>query len=227
MGSILRGIYDDTSISSLLGFKGGTCAYFFYDLPRFSVDLDFDLLSHDEDLRQRVCNNLEVMIKGLGVIKDRYIKYNTIFHLLSYGDTDHNIKVEVNTRMLIPNMKEGYEIRGNLGISMLVAKKDYMFASKLAALTTRKQTAMRDIYDVWFFAKNGWDINCEVVKARTGKTIKVHLADCIEIVKKVKDNEILRGLGELLSESQKDWVRTILRNEAILMLENYRSAFER
>ena len=44
MGYILKDIYADITINSLLGFKGGTCAYFFYNLPRFSVDLDFDLL---------------------------------------------------------------------------------------------------------------------------------------------------------------------------------------
>jgi len=48
MGQILKDIYTNISISSLLGFKGGTCAYFFYDLPRFSVDLDFDLLEVNE-----------------------------------------------------------------------------------------------------------------------------------------------------------------------------------
>jgi len=32
MGRILRDIYADASIASLLGFKGGTCAYFFSSL---------------------------------------------------------------------------------------------------------------------------------------------------------------------------------------------------
>ncbi len=27
-----------------IAFKGGTCAYFFYNLPRFSFDLDFDMI---------------------------------------------------------------------------------------------------------------------------------------------------------------------------------------
>ncbi|PIZ76423.1 hypothetical protein COY05_01425 [Candidatus Peregrinibacteria bacterium CG_4_10_14_0_2_um_filter_38_24] len=54
MGQILRDIYSDTEISSLLGFKGGTCAYFFYNLPRFSVDLDFDLLKQDLILKEKI-----------------------------------------------------------------------------------------------------------------------------------------------------------------------------
>ena len=38
MGQILRDIYTDVSISSLIGFKGGSGAYFFYGLPRFSLE---------------------------------------------------------------------------------------------------------------------------------------------------------------------------------------------
>ena len=40
---ILKDIYSDTTIAPLLGFKGGTAALLFFELDRFSVDLDFDL----------------------------------------------------------------------------------------------------------------------------------------------------------------------------------------
>ena len=39
--SILRDIFKNTELATKLGFKGGTCLYFFYNLPRFSTDLDF------------------------------------------------------------------------------------------------------------------------------------------------------------------------------------------
>src|SRR3990167_5046088 len=111
-----------------------------------------------------------------------------------------------------------------LGISMLAGKKDYLFASKLSALTSRRLLAMRDIYDIWFFAKNNWDINAEVVRARTGKTIKEHMADCIPVIEAVKDNEILRGLVELLlGEKEKVWVKNHLRKEVIFLLKNSQS----
>lgn len=227
MGKILRDIYSDTSISSLIGFKGGTCAYFFYGLPRFSVDLDFDLFSTDEATQKLVFEKVGGMLKKYGEIKDNYIKRNTIFFLLSYGDADHNIKVEVNIRILMPDIREHYEMKEYLGISMLVGKKDYLFASKLSALTSRSLLAMRDIYDIWFFAKNNWDINAEVVKARTGKTIKEHMADCIPVIEAVKNSEILRGLAELLpGEKEKEWVKNYLRKEAIFMLKNYMSALK-
>jgi predicted nucleotidyltransferase component of viral defense system len=38
---ILKDIYSNIELSNWLGFKGGTALLFFYDLPRFSVDLDF------------------------------------------------------------------------------------------------------------------------------------------------------------------------------------------
>jgi predicted nucleotidyltransferase component of viral defense system len=41
---ILTDIYSDRELARYLGFKGGTALMFFHDLPRFSVDLDFDLL---------------------------------------------------------------------------------------------------------------------------------------------------------------------------------------
>ena len=227
MGQILRDIYSDTSISSLIGFKGGTCAYFFYGLIRFSVDLDFDLFSSDEATQKLVYEKVGGMLGKYGEVKDKYIKRNTIFFLLSYGDADHNVKVEVNVRILMPDIKEHYEVKEYLGISMLAGKKDYLFASKLAALTDRRMLAMRDIYDIWFFAKNNWDINAEVVKARTGKTIKEHMADCIPVIEAIKDNEILRGLAELLpGEKEKVWVKANLRKETIFLLKNYMSALK-
>ena len=226
MGQILQEIYSDTAISSLIGFKGGTCAFFFYGLNRFSVDLDFDLFSTDEAAQKLVFEKLGGRIQKYGEIKDRYIKHNTIFFLLSYGDADHNVKVEINLRILMPDIREHYEIQERMGVSMLVGKKDYLFASKLAALTSRRVLAMRDIYDIWFFAKNTWDINAGVIRARTGKTVKEHLADCIPVIESVQNNEILRGLGELLQdEKQKMWVRTHLRKEAVLLLTNYMSVY--
>ncbi|MDP3836743.1 MAG: nucleotidyl transferase AbiEii/AbiGii toxin family protein [bacterium] len=227
MGQILRDIYTDVTISPLLGFKGGTCAYFFYDLPRFSVDLDFDLLVVNEENQKLVLDKIVSILGRYGQIKDQYLKRYTVFALLSYGDDDHNIKVEINVRKLVENIQDHYELRDYLGISMFVAKKDYMFASKLSALTLRNETAMRDIYDIHFFGKNNWDINAEVVKERTGKTIKEYLTDCIAFIEKVKDSQILQGLGELVgSEKEKSWIKSNLKADSIFMLKNYISVLK-
>lgn len=223
MGQVLKDIYTDTSVAPFLGFKGGTCAYIFYDLPRFSVDLDFDLLFGDESLRETIFQKIEAMAANYGEVKDSYIKRNTIFLLLSYGDTDHNIKIEINTRGLLPNISEKYELKEYLGISMFVARREYLFAGKLAALGLRSPVAMRDVYDVHFFAKNRWNIDREALEALTGKDITSHIADCIAIIENIGDNEILRGLGELLSDKEKIWVKNNLRKETVFLLKNYQT----
>lgn len=227
MGQILKDIYTDISISPLLGFKGGTCAYFFYGLPRFSVDLDFDLLVPSEENQKMVFKKVVAILGKHGQIKDQYIKRFTVFALLSYGDEDHNIKVEINLRKLVESIKDQYEMKEYLGISMFVAKKDYLFGCKLAALTLRTETAMRDIFDVHYFAKNHWDINAEAVKNLTGKTVKEYLSDCIAFIEKVKESQMMRGLGEMIdSEKQKDWVRNHLKADAVFMLKNYQSVLK-
>ena len=79
MGQILRDIYSDTSISSLVGFKGGTCAYFFYALPRFSVDLDFDLFKSDEATQKLVHKKIGGMLRKYGEVKDIGLTHLTDF----------------------------------------------------------------------------------------------------------------------------------------------------
>jgi len=67
MGQILKDIYTDVSISSLLGFKGGTCAYFFYGLGRFSADLDFDLFSTKNSAQKLVFEKVSEKIYPISV----------------------------------------------------------------------------------------------------------------------------------------------------------------
>lgn len=227
MGRILRDIYSDTSIAPLLGLKGGTCAYLFYNLPRFSVDLDFDLFLTDDSAKKLVFEKIKAILEQYGQIKDSQIKYYTIFFFLSYGEADHNIKIEISTRNLMPTPKENYELREYLGISMFAGKKDYLFSSKLMVFASRSETAMRDIYDIWYFGKNNWDINVEIIKDKTGKNIRDYLSDCIAVIEKVKDNEILQGLGELVNEKEKAWLKVNLRKEAVFLLKNYQSALSR
>lgn len=226
MGKILRDIYTDTTISPLIGFKGGTCAYFFYDLPRFSVDLDFDLLITDEKTQETVMKKVKDIVSSYGEIKDQKDKRSTLFFVLSYGQADYNIKIEISTRSLLPDIKKHYEMKEFLGMAMLAAKKNYLFASKLMALSERKETAARDVYDIYFFGKENWDIDRNVIEKRSGKDAKEYLADCITILEKMGNNQILHGLGELLDNKEKNWVKNNLKKETIFVLKNYLSALK-
>ncbi|MBI4359945.1 MAG: nucleotidyl transferase AbiEii/AbiGii toxin family protein [Candidatus Jacksonbacteria bacterium] len=224
IGAILKDIYTNISISSLLGFKGGTCAYLFYDLPRFSVDLDFDLLAFDAPASERILEEISHITSVYGKVMEQRVKRYTIFLLLSYGKEDRNIKIEINTRRQAPNIRDQYELKEYLGIPILVAKKEYCFTTKLVALTMRRVIAVRDVYDIYYFGKKLWDIDGEILNALTGKNVKEYLSDCIAVVQNIPDSGILHGLGELLSNKEKAWVKQHLKAEVVFLLKTYQAA---
>lgn len=218
MGRIMENFYNNKELAPVLGFKGGTCAYYFYGLPRFSVDLDFDLLKTDEKTQQNVFKEVETILLKHGIIKDKIIKFFTIWFLLSYSNEDHNIKVEISTRRPENNIRDYYEFKELMGTPMLVAKQEYMFANKLVALIDRKALVIRDVFDIHFFASQNWDIDKDIVELKTGKKFKEYLQDCIDVIENIKENQLLSGIGELINEKQKQWVKTSLKSETIFQL---------
>ena len=210
---ILKDIYTDGSLGPVLGFKGGTAVYLFYELNRFSTDLDFDLL--DKSKEQEVFNKIESIVKKYGVIKEKTNKRNTLFFLLSYFEDDQNIKIEINKR----DFGSKYEVKNYLGISMLVMKKEDMFAHKLVAMIERNKTANRDIFDIYFFLNNNWGINKEIVKKRTKIKFVDYLKKCIKFIEGISSRNILSGMGELIDKKQKVWVKSKLQQDVIFLLK--------
>jgi len=210
---ILKDIYSDTMIAPHLGFKGGTAALLFYDLNRGSVDLDFDLL--EESKEQVVFEEIQKIASGYGKIIDSRIKRFNLVNIISYDTKSQNIKIEVNRR----DFGSRYELKTILGISMLVMVREDMFAHKLMAMHERVGKTSRDIYDVWFFLKNNWPINKQIIEQRSGTSFKELLQKCVEQLKNMDNRNILVGLGESLTESQKDWARAKLRTETIFQLK--------
>src|SRR3989338_1045621 len=111
---ILKNIYSDSTIGSILGFKGGTAACLFYELDRFSVDLDFDLL--DTEKENYVFERVKNILEPHGQIKDISMKRFNLFYLLSYNKVKgaQNVKVEINRR----NFGSKYIVKPYLGIPM-------------------------------------------------------------------------------------------------------------
>ncbi|PIU03474.1 hypothetical protein COT44_03450 [Candidatus Shapirobacteria bacterium CG08_land_8_20_14_0_20_39_18] len=215
--NILREIYSDPSLRSVLGFKGGTAAFLFYGLPRFSVDLDFDLL----DLKQKevVFTRLKEILPNFGTLTEAIEKRYTLFFLLNYQKGERNLKVEISKRPV----KADFTIKNYLGISMLVMAPADMAAGKISALLTRKRFASRDVYDVWFYLKNNWPINEKLLQEKTGMSLANALKKAQEKVNGLKKTELLSGLGELLDNKQKMWVREKLIEETIYYLKLYQS----
>lgn len=211
---ILKEIYSRPLLRTSLGFKGGTAAYLFYNLPRMSVDLDFDLLDSTE--KQTVFEEIKKILLQFGTLKEAVEKRETLFFLLSYGTGERKIKVEISKRPT----KSNYEVKNYLGIPILVMKKEDMAANKLAALLTRAKFASRDLFDLWFFLKNDWDINEKIVKERTGLSLKQALERTIQKTERLTSS-LLSGLGELVDEKQKIFVREKLKEELLFNLRLY------
>lgn len=213
---ILKDVYTDGTLGPVLGFKGGTAAYLFYDLNRFSVDLDFDLL--DSGKEDYVFKRIGSILENYGIVKEAAKKR---FNLLFVLDYEHkipgaqNIKLEINRR----EFGSQYEIQSYLGISMQIMVRQDMFAHKLCAMYERIGKTNRDIFDVWFFLQNEWPIHTEIVESRTGMSFKEFLQKCIGLLEKMTDQNILSGMGELLDAKQKAWVKAKLRAETIFLLK--------
>lgn len=210
---ILKGIYSDPTIGPALGFKGGTAAFMFYELNRFSVDLDFDLL--DSKKEDYIMKRIEEIISPFGKIKSNWKKYYTLFFELSYAEEEHNIKIEISRRPT----EAKFEIKNYLGISMKVMSREDMTANKLMAMYERMERTHRDIFDVWFFLQNDWPINKKLLEKRAQMSFSDFLKKCIEALEKLDNHNILAGLGELLDAKQKAWVKANLKKDTIFLLK--------
>lgn len=188
----------------------------FYELPRFSVDLDFNLLNRNKS--SSVYNKLRSILLNYGTIKDQAEKHFGLLLVLDYGAFERNLKIEISAR----EFPDSYEIKNYLGIAMNVMVKPDLFAHKLCTLLDRKTLTNRDIFDIYYFMKQKTPINKIIVEKRMGKELIEYFDLCISRIEKVKENSLLNGLGELIDVNLKEFVRTSLKSETIQLLKMYR-----
>lgn len=214
---ILKDIYSDIELASWLGFKGGTSLMFFYDLPRFSVDLDFNLLNTEKE--EMVFERLQTILLKYGNISDKAIKYYGSIIVLNYATGERKLKVEISNRLF----DNQYEIKNLLGINMKVMVLPDMFAHKLCALLDRNELTNRDIFDCWFFMQKQTPINKDLVEARTGIALTEYLQECIDRLESISDKGLMHGIGELMDSNMKNFVKKKLRSETIGLLRFYKN----
>jgi predicted nucleotidyltransferase component of viral defense system len=213
---ILKDIYSDIELANCLGFKGGTALMFFYDLPRFSVDLDFNLL--DPAKEKAVYEKVRKILSKQGKILDEALKFYGPIIVLDYGTGERKLKVEISSRQ----WNNRYEIKNLLGINMQVMVASDMFAHKLCAMLDRGEVTNRDIFDSWFFMQKRTPINKDIVETRMEMPLVDYIQKCIEHLESMSDRGMLNGLGELMDEDMKKFVRSKLRTETISLLRFYK-----
>jgi len=187
MFQIIKDVFS-SDIGTHLALKGGTACYFLYWLDRFSTDLDFDLL---DDVR--IDDDLITLLRKYWSIKT----WQKI--ILSYGDHDINIKIDISRKIWKSNTYEYVDFYGTL---IQVQDKATIFANKLVALTQRSTN--RDIYDVYFFFQQWFDINTHCIVERTGWSLHdLYQQIIIKLQKLPAEYKILDGLWEVLNPIQK------------------------
>ena len=216
MLQLLKEIFSDALLSSVLAFKGGTALMFFHNLPRFSTDLDFNLL--DKEKEQAVYARLRQIVLKYGTIHDEAVKYYGIIIVLDYGVGERKLKIEVSDR----EYGDHYEIKNYLGLPMRVMTVEDMFSHKLCALLDRTEITGRDVFDCWFFLKERVSLNKDIVEKRMGMPLPEYLDKCIDTIGQLPEKNILNGLGELTEGSVKEFVRKGLKDELISLLNCYK-----
>ncbi len=174
-------------------FYGGTALRIFYNLDRFSEDLDFALISKNEnfDLSKYFTYiekelkayglNLEISMKEKNIktnIAAGFVKGNTLEHILKFFPNeepheydyllkDIKIKFEVDIN---PPVGASYDIKYKLLPSphqIRIYDKESLFASKIHAILCRNwntRTKGRDLYDYIYFLANNTSVNVELIK---------------------------------------------------------------
>jgi hypothetical protein len=180
------------------------------------VDLDFHLIKTEK--QTLVFEKIRKIVLKYGKIHDEAIKHYGLIIVLDYGTGERKLKLEISNRPF----NNHYEIKNLLGISMTVMTQADMFAHKVCALLDRTSFTNRDLFDCWFFMQQQTPINKQIVEERMQKPLADYLQDCIEDLEKRSDRNLLQGLGELMDEKMKTFVKTKLRMETISLFKIYK-----
>ena len=213
MAQILSQIFKDKDLCNVLGFKGGTALMFFHDLPRFSTDLDFNLL--DESKQDMVYEKVRRILLKYGSIDDEAKKLYGPILVLNYGKGERMLKVEISNRQY----DNHYETKTLAGTDIRVLTTPDMFAHKLCAMGER--LSPRDIFDVWFFLDQlHASINENIIRQRTGKSVAEYAEWCSRRVCESSPKLLMQGLGEVIDDVRtKNFVKSKLIDETTQLLK--------
>ena len=211
---ILKDVFNDPELSQILAFKGGTSLMFFYQLPRFSVDLDFNIL--DITQKDMAYQKMREIALKYGRISDEQLKHNDPLVILDYEKGERNLKLELSTRFF----DNHYEEKNLAGTSITVMVEPDMFAHKLCALLDRGGVTGRDVFDIHFFLSKQAPIHAGIVEQRMKKPFANYLDDCIAALQTVSTKELMQNVGEFLEGKLKQEMKSgKLIDRTIEMLE--------
>ena len=202
MFKLLSAILKDKTLSSKLYFKGGTCAALRGVLPRFSVDLDFDLLEKSliPTLRPRIIK----LTQNLGFTLKEQSQHALQFFLKYEAHDQERNTLKLGISDLV-SPKNEYELVNLEELNLVCQTQTIptMVANKLVAALGRLErnghVSGRDFYDIREFLLAGLPINKSVVEERTGQKYLEYLDNILKYVKKnLTLDQLYRDLNPLL-----------------------------
>ena len=195
-----------------VAFYGGTALRIFYNLDRFSEDLDFALIKPDKNFDlSKYFSYIEKELKAYGInlqintkvksidsnITSAFLKGDTLEHILKFFPTEEGhkynqilknlkIKFEVDIN---PTMGATYENQYKLLPSPHLIKlydKPSLLAGKIHAILCRgwkTRVKGRDLYDYLFFMATDTRVNLELLKNKLLASNAIKSGDDFDINK--------------------------------------------
>lgn len=224
-------------------FYGGTALRIFYNLDRFSEDLDFALLKPNKNFDlskyftyvEKELNaygiNLEINIKEKSIdsnITSAFLKGNTLEHILKFFPNETNnkynhllkdikVKFEVDIN---PPVGATYEEKYKLLPSphqIKVYDKESLFAGKIHAILCRgwkTRIKGRDLYDYIFFIANSTKVNLELIKNKLIES--KYIDDSIKFDINYLKELLINKFNEIdFNESKEDVIPFIKNTESL------------
>ena len=146
-----------------VSFIGGTSLRFFYDLSRFSEDLNFDNFGLGVSEFEEVIGKMIKDLEAQGFAVDSLIKIKGAFHcyirfsnllfankLSSHATEKILVKIDTVTQDFIFVPEKKFFDRYGIVEEILVNPKDILMAQKTIALLERKTAKGRDFFDYTF-----------------------------------------------------------------------------
>jgi len=229
---VLEAISSDAYLSTVLYFKGGTCASMLGWLDRFSVDLDFDYSGTSNDI-SKTREALAVIFADLGLsIKDS--SKNGLQYFLKYGNNDNHrtiLKIDASFP-LFKSSQYAPQRFFEIDRVFICQTKETMFAHKLCAIMDRFEKtghiAGRDLYDIHHFFMNGYDYDADVIYERTHLLVKEFFQKLILFIEKnVTDQVITEDLSSLIELAKFKILRKVLKREVIKLLKDEVESFKK
>jgi predicted nucleotidyltransferase component of viral defense system len=199
---------------SHIAFKGGTALKLFYDLPRYSEDVDYDAFGAvSPEHLMGIINSL--FLKRGWEVTDAAVKFHTIIVELRFKGPDRNfhVKIEISTR----EKELKTTVMPLRGVPVVTLEPAFLMTEKL--LTFLYRQSGRDIFDAWFILNNAYPLDEAMIKGAFGDRSAFFKA-LLHTVKKADSKKILRDTGKLLKRELRDWIKTSFLSDFERLITN-------